>query len=157
MSLTKWTFFAIITCCLLVVGCSSNSKENEQNDGVILGKFELSDGWARPGSAGQTSGAYLRISNGTATDDTLMNVKSDVAKKAEIHESYETDAGVMGMRPAGPQVIKAGHDLILEPGGFHIMLTDMKRDLAVGDSVSVSLEFSRVGTKTLTLPVQMQK
>lgn len=99
----------------------------------------------------------MKIDNGTATQDTLLGVTSNIAGKAEIHESYKNENDVMGMRPAGQQIIPSGSELMLEPGGLHIMLFDLKQDLAVGDSVNISLKFSRVGTRSITVPVQIQK
>jgi len=138
-------------------GCQSQSNSKEEgNKKVILGKLELYDGWARPGAKGQNSAGYLIISNGTASVDTLLSVNSDVAETCEIHESYQNDDGTVSMRPAGRQVIADGNDLTLTPGGKHIMLMKLKRELAVGDSVMISLTFSNVGQKSLKLPVKVQ-
>jgi len=46
-----------------------------------------------------------------------------------------------GMRPAGKQVIKPDSVLKLQPGGFHIMLMQLNRKLAEGDSVRMTLRF----------------
>lgn len=145
-------------CSILFWGCSSesDSSNSANSNEVILGKLELSSGWARPGAEGQSSGVYLTIHNGTASNDTLLDLSSEVANAVEIHESIENDDGTTSMRPAGKQVIRDGNKLELEPGGIHIMLMDLKRELAVGDSLSVSLEFARVGTKKITVPVQIQ-
>jgi copper(I)-binding protein len=143
----------LIATIFVVLGCRSES--NQQNK-VIFGKVEFSGGWAQPGSQGQTSGVYLTISNGTASTDTLTGVSSNVASSAEIHESYEEESGTMSMRPAGEQIIPAGNKLTFEPGGLHLMLMDLKRDLAMGDTLDVMLEFARVGTKTVSVPVQIQ-
>lgn len=148
-------FFTILIATVFVVfGCRSES-EQQQND-VIFGKVEFSGGWARPGSQEQTSGIYLTISNGTASADTLTGVSSNAANSVEIHESYEDESGVMDMRPAGEQIIPAGDKLIFEPGGLHIMLMDLKRDLIADDTLDVSFEFARVGSKTVAIPVQIK-
>lgn len=116
----------------------------------------LADGWARPGSKEQTSGAYLKIDNGTASRDTLVSVSSKAAGEAGLHQTVTLEDGTISMQPAGLQVIPPGTELRLAPGGLHIMLTNLKRNLAPGDSLSVSLKFARVGTKTITLPVKIQ-
>lgn len=144
--------------CFLFLGCGSesDSPDSTNSNEVILGKMELSSGWARPGSEGQTSGLYLTITNGTASPDTLLGATSKVAGSTEIHESIENDDGTTSMRPAGKQVIQDGHKQEFAPGGLHIMLMDLTRDLTVEDSLSVSLEFARVGTKNITVPVQIE-
>lgn len=150
----KQIFAVLITTLFVFIGCSSES--NQQQDDVIFGKVEFSEGWARPGSQGQTSGVYLTISNGTASAETLTGVSSSVAGSAEIHETYEGESETMGMRPAGEQIISSGNKLVFEPGRLHVMLMDLKHDLAVGDSLDVTLDFSRVGSKSVTVPVRIQ-
>lgn len=156
MVVTKRFLFISLIVCFLFGGCSSESSSKKEKEKIVLGKIELSNGWARPGSRGQTSGAYMTISNGTASVDTLISISSDVAEKAELHESFKNEDGTMSMRPAGQQIIEDGFKLQLQPGGLHIMLMNLTRDLAVGDSVSVSLQFSRSGTKSISVPVQIQ-
>lgn len=143
--------------CFLVLGCNteSDSTDSSNSNKVVLGKIEISSGWARPASQGQTSAVYLTISNGTASPDTLVGITSEIANSVEIHESIESDNGTTSMLPAGKQVIQDGHKLEFAPGGLHIMLKDLERDVKAGDSLSVSLEFSRVGTKKLKIPVQV--
>ena len=151
--ITRFVF--ILLSLTLITGCQSKSDQKNKKE-VIFGKVEFSNGWARPGSQGKTSGAYITISNGTASQDTLLDVSSEIADKVEIHESYKTDDGMSGMRPAGQQVIESGSNLVLEPGGLHIMFIDLQNDLAMGDSVTVSFEFARVGNRSVTVPVQLQ-
>lgn len=139
----------------LITGCQSKSDQQDKKE-VIFGKVEFSNGWARPGSQGQTSGAYITISNGTASKDTLLNISSEIANKVELHESYKTDDGMSGMRPAGQQVIESGSSLALEPGGLHIMFIDLQNDLAMGDSVTVSFKFARIGNRSVSVPVQLK-
>jgi len=141
---------------LFFFGCSSQSDQTETKKTVILGKMELSNGWARPGSKGQNSAAYMRIANGTASNDTLLNIQSSAAEKAELHESYQDENNITGMRPAGQQVIAESEKLYLQPGGLHIMLMNLQRNLAVGDTLSISLEFARVGTKNVNIPIKLR-
>jgi copper(I)-binding protein len=142
---------------LIFSGCSADSNQQEKEENVIFGKIELSDGWARPGSEGNTSGAYLTIANGTSEADTLQSLDSPAAGKTELHETYSENSDATGMRPTGEQAITASNELVLTPGGQHIMLMNLKRELAVGDSVTINLEFARVGTQTITVPVQIQQ
>ena len=146
--LTLFTFFFF--------GCSSQSDQKQTKKTVVLGKMELSDGWARPGSKGQNSAAYLQIANGTASDDTLLHIQSSAAEKAELHESYQDENNITGMRPAGRQVIAESEKLYLQPGDLHIMLMNLQRNLAVGDTVSISLEFARAGTKSINIPIKLR-
>lgn len=153
------SFRLIIITGLIIVGicaCTSNESKEEQQEEVLFGKIELSDGWIRPGTKGGMSAAYLTISNGTASPDTLMNISSSAAAKAELHESYKGENGIMAMRPASRPVIPSGEKLHMSPGRLHIMLHDLNRNLSVGDSVDIILTFSRVDTQSIRLPVKSQ-
>ncbi|GAA5522849.1 copper chaperone PCu(A)C [Aliifodinibius salicampi] len=144
---------------LVIVGicaCTSNESKEGQHEGVIFGKIELSDGWVRPATKGGMSAAYLTISNGTVSRDTLMNISSSAAAKAELHESYKGENGIMAMRPVSQPVIPSGEKLHMSPGRFHIMLQDLNRNLSVGDSVDITLTYSRVDTQSIRLPVKSQ-
>ncbi|PAU94425.1 hypothetical protein CK503_06385 [Aliifodinibius salipaludis] len=149
----------LLSGCLLFFGCSSESNSSNESDSkkeVVLGKIALDNAWARPGSQQGKSAAYLRISNGTASTDTLLSFSSNAAESVELHKSIENDDGTTSMQPADEQVIPSGEKLHIEPGGLHLMLTNLKRDMAVGDSLQITLEFARAGTVTTTAPVQIQ-
>ncbi|WP_445665167.1 copper chaperone PCu(A)C [Fodinibius sp. AD559] len=143
----------------LFLGCgseSNSSNESNSKQEVVLGKITLDNVWARPGSQQGKSAAYLRISNGTAAADTLLSFHSNAAESVELHESIEHDDGTTSMQPAGQQIIQDGEKLLLQPGGLHLMLINLNRDITVDDSLQISLEFARVGTVTTTAPVQIQ-
>ena len=156
--ISKLFSYGIILCTLFALGCSSNNANKEEKNPAkpVLGKLTLEKGWARPGAKGQTSAAYLSISNGTASQDSIISMSSKAATKAEIHKSYKGENGIMGMRPAPGQVIPSGEDLYLQPGGLHIMLMKLNSDLGVKDSIDLSIKFKHVGTKTVNIPVKTQ-
>lgn len=113
--------------------------------------------WARPASRGMTGGIYLSIYNGTSESDTLTGVSTDVAEHAEIHESFQKENGVSGMQPAGELPIDAGTRLELKPGGYHIMLMQLRRDLTVGDSISLTLHFVKNDSIVTRIPVSQSR
>lgn len=143
----------LFTLVISLIGCSS---EDSKEKPIIFGKLELSNGWARPGSEGQSSAAYVSISNGTASKDSIVSLSSQAAGRTEIHESYKGENGISGMRPAPGQVVQSGEDLYLQPGGLHIMLMELNADLAVGDSVNITITFDKVGAKTMRIPIKIQ-
>jgi periplasmic copper chaperone A len=63
-----------------------------------------------------------------------------VAGVNEVHE-MRMDAGVMRMRAVDAIKLPAGQTVELKPGGYHLMLLDLKQPLALGDKVSVTLRF----------------
>lgn len=146
---------SLLTLLLVLSGCNSN-KNQQSEEQAVSGKITLSEGWARPGVQNQTSAAYLSIHNRTASQDTIISISSEAAGNAEIHESYKGENGMMGMRPETTQIIEPGEDLYFRPNGLHIMLMKLKRDLAIGDSLTLTLEFARTGSTTTTIPVKVQ-
>lgn len=153
---SKLIFSALILG-LLSLGCQPKSghpggevsEQSSQPDSLIISRA-----WLRPAAAGQNSAAYLQIFNGTPQPDTLKAILTEVATRANVHESYEEN-GMMGMRPAGALALAPDSMLSLKPGGFHIMLMNLSRKLAVGDSVDLQLQFSASGKKSIRLPVKL--
>lgn len=149
----------LLSVCVLFSGCGSESNSPNESDStneVVLGKIAIDNAWARPGSEQGKSAVYLRISNGTASTDTLHSFSSDAAESVELHESIKNDDGTSSMQPAGKQVIASGKKLRLQPGGLHLMLINLKRNITVGDTLQISLEFAHAGTVTTPVPVQIQ-
>lgn len=103
--------------------------------------------------AGTTGAVYLTIHNGTATDDQLVSVESDVAGSVELHETIN-DNNVMRMEhhPEG-FAIPAGGMLELTPGGKHIMLLGVNNVLEEGATFTITLNFATADAQTVAVPV----
>jgi copper(I)-binding protein len=124
-------------------------------DDVRAGDLVISQGWSRatPGGA-KVGGGYLTIENKGSAPDRLISVSGDVAGKIEIHEMAVTN-GVMTMRPLeNGLAIAPGKTVKFAPGGFHLMMMDLKNPLKQGDKVSVTLEFEKAGKVSASLDVQ---
>jgi copper(I)-binding protein len=124
-------------------------------DEVRAGDLVITQAWSRatPGGA-KIAGGYLTIENKGAAPDRLMGGTGDVAAKIEVHEMGTKD-GVMTMRPLDKGlVIEPGKTVKLAPGGYHLMLMDLKAPLKQGDKVPLALEFEKAGKVNLSLDVQ---
>ena len=139
---------------LLILGLACTQSQKEEPKAELSGKLEIKDGWVRPGSAGAMTAAFFKIHNGTASNDSLLSVESSVTDNTEIHESYEMDSGMMGMRPVGLIPVASGEEVELKPGGMHIMIIQPFMDVNAGDSVHFVLYFSEAGDVEITLPVR---
>jgi len=115
----------------------------------------VQDPYARATPAGAKTGAiYMMINNKASTPDRLTGAASDVAAQVEVHE-MSMDNGIMKMREvAGGLAIPAGGSVTLKPGGYHVMLIGLKKPLAPGDSVPLTLKFEKAGDVSLTVPVK---
>jgi copper(I)-binding protein len=60
------------------------------------------------------------------------------------------------MRPISGLDLPAGHAVQLKPGGFHVMLLDLKRPLNVGDKVTIELRLETRDGKRVTQPVEVE-
>lgn len=109
---------------------------------------ESGEGGTGMGKAG-TGAVFMLLVNGGAEADRLVGGSTDVAEVVEIHETaMEGEVMKMRMLPDGLEVPAKG-EVLLEPGGFHVMLIGMKQDLKPGDRFAVDLEFEKSGTVTV--------
>lgn len=116
-------------------------------------KLRVDGAWARRAAmlegadakAGSGNGAvYAVLVNPGKEPDALIGAASDAAVAAEIHESYQ-ESGMMMMRPVKKVDVPAGKKVELKPGGYHIMLLNLKRDLKAGTVVKLTLQFQNAG------------
>ncbi len=109
-------------------------------------------GGSMMGAAGN-SAVYMTIKNSAATADRLVKAESDAAGAAELHTVSMVN-GLMQMRPVEAIDVPGGGSVTLAPGGFHLMLIGLKRDLKGGESVKVTLTFEKFGALVITAPVR---
>ncbi|HEU4709184.1 MAG TPA: copper chaperone PCu(A)C [Methylophilaceae bacterium] len=116
----------------------------------------ISDAWARPTHPGQKVGAaYMTLQSPQAT--TLVKVESPAAGTVEIH-SMSMDNGVMKMRMLENLELPAGKAVKLAPGGYHLMLFDLKKPLQEGETVQFTLQLKdkdgKVREQQIQVPVK---
>ena len=123
-------------------------------DEVKAGDLVISQAWTRATPNGaKIGGGYLTIENKGSTPDRLIGGSADVAGSVQVHE-MSMDGGVMKMRPLEKGLaIDPGKTVKLAPGGYHLMIMDLKSQLKQGDKVPVTLEFEKAGKVTLSLDV----
>ena len=104
----------------------------------------------------KNSAAFMTISNNSETSIKLIGASSDIAQRVELH-SHTMDDGLMKMRQVKNIVIQANNQIILQPGGYHIMFLGLKQKLQDGESVKLKLHFDNEQMITLTLPIEKIK
>jgi hypothetical protein len=117
---------------------------------------DVQGAWARATVPGQkATGAFMKI---TAKDGSkLVAVSSPVAGVSEVHE-MKMDGDIMKMRAvSGGLDLPAGKAVELKPGGYHVMLMDLKSTLQKDSTIPMTLTFKDakgVESKTeLSVPV----
>lgn len=102
--------------------------------------IEVSDIWARASMQGMNSATYFVIQNHNAEADELIGATSDVADAVEVHES-KMEGDVMMMNHVESVVLEPSAKVEFKPGGYHVMMIGLKRDLKAGDEIEVTLQF----------------
>ncbi|PRD65843.1 copper chaperone PCu(A)C [Malikia granosa] len=113
---------------------------------------KVEDVWVRGTVATQkATGAFMRLT--PSTNARLVAAQSPVAGVVEIHEmAMEKD--IMKMRKIPGLDLAAGRTMELKPGGYHVMLMDLKQQLKGGEQVPITLVFEDDAKKRFTQAVQ---
>ncbi len=118
-----------------------------------LAQVTVKESWVRATVAKQTAtGAFMQIT--AAADTKLVDVKSSAAGIVEIHE-MKMENNVMKMRAVDEVVLPAGKMVELKPGGFHVMLMDLKAQVKTGDTIPLTLVFEGKDKKRETVDLKV--
>jgi copper(I)-binding protein len=129
---------AVLGLLLAVAGCSGGT-----GGGVGL---TVTDAWVRPPQTTDgAAAAYLVIKNAGSVDDALIGVSSATAGMASIHETSMETGGMMGMHPIAKVDVPVGATVTFEPGGYHIMLEGLTREISPGMKIELTLTFEKAG------------
>ncbi len=113
--------------------------------------LRIEHAWSRPALAGRVGVAYLTVTD-SGPPDQLIGASSPVAARAELHQSV-AENGVATMRPVQAVPVAPGSPAVLAPGGYHLMLVDLKRPLQAGQTFPLTLNFAKAGALTTTVTV----
>jgi hypothetical protein len=111
-------------------------------------QITVNEPWVRATVAQQkATGAFMQITSPSNTR--LVGAKSSVANIVEIHE-MAMEGTLMKMRAIQGIDVPAGKAVDLKPGGYHVMLIDLKDQIKVGDTVPITLVFEGSDKKQQT-------
>jgi periplasmic copper chaperone A len=140
------------------------TKENSMKKLIITGLLAITstawaqnavkvdDAWVRGTVATQkATGAFMRLT--ATTNARLVSAQSPVAGVVELHE-MAMDKDVMKMRAIPGLDLAAGKTVELKPGGYHVMLMDLKQSLKGGESVPITLVFEDAAKKRFTQDIK---
>jgi len=134
---------------LLVAVISAPVIAHEQS----AGQLELKHLWVKQVPGARNGAMFVEITNQGNTDDRLIAVRTDMAKKAQLHTQVIED-GIARMRRVEGIDIPAGGTVRLEPGGMHIMLLGIQGMQMDGAMVPVTLVFEGAGDISLTAAIE---
>ena len=140
-----------------------------RTDGSGTSAISVTEAWARPATAGAMPGmdhgiagtmasgtssvAYLTIVNSGDGGDTLIAVATASAGAVELHQTTIKDS-VASMRQVREIAVPKRGVVRFNPGGYHLVLVNVRRDLRPGDTITLTLTFARAGTIEVTVPVR---
>jgi len=130
---------AVLTSCGLLA-CGGEGADLELRDARL------------PAPAGDRAAVYLTVSDRGGTGDRLVGAESEAAQEAMLHETRHSE-GRTSMAPVEAFPVPPGGELVLRPGGGHVMLHGLRRALAAGDEVPLELVFEEAGRVRLEVPV----
>lgn len=140
-----WALVALVI--LLAVGCNR----------IEAGRLFVEAAWARPSPQGAPASAfYMTIVNQTAQPDVLQEVRIENCEAVEIHRTTMDEEGVMRMAPVpeGRLSIPAGENVVLAPGGLHVMCIGLEEPLVVGQRLPLTLHFELAGAVPVTAEIR---
>ena len=117
-----------------------------------LAQTSVREAWVRGTVAQQkATGAFMQITS--TGGGKLLSVSSPAAGVVEVHE-MAMEGNTMKMRALAALDLPAGKAVELKPGGYHVMLMDLKAPLKAGDLVDLSLLIEAADGKRETLLVK---
>ncbi len=151
-----WQVLVWCLSALALVSCGGTQPAGSSGPAIVV-----SDVWARPaamagdghGGMGMTSAVYFVVRNRGSEADRLVGAATEVAGRVELHETRR-EGDTVRMVPVGAVEVPAGGEVQFRPGGLHVMLMELKRDLKAGDSFELRLRFERAGEVVLSVPVR---
>ncbi len=140
---------ALALALLATVSCGDGN-DTEPTAGKA-GAMEVTNAYAR--GVMDSGAVYFTMKNTGDTDDTLIGVSTEAAGKAALHETVAGEEATMKMQPVAEIEILARREATLEPGGYHVMLMDLKAPLEEGDTIELVLTFQQAGAVIIQAPV----
>ena len=115
----------------------------------------IKDSYVRSSTpSAKTGAAFMTLVNHGDTDDRLIAVRSDIAKRVELHTHTEDANGVMKMTEIEAGIpLPAGEMHRMKRGGDHVMFMGLSAPLVQGEEITVTLTFEQAGEVQVTIPV----
>lgn len=158
MTIKSNIYAAFVLTLMLITVPLSNAfamDEHKMDAAVKHGSLEITRTVARATPPGApVGGGYLTIKNTGTEADRLVGGSADFTAMVEVHE-MKMDGDVMKMRKLSDGIeIPAGGEVVLKPGGYHLMFMKLSEQLQSGEMRKVTLEFEKAGSIELDFSVK---
>ena len=139
----------VLTLITLQSACTSDVASTEG--------LQVMNVWGRALPASVANGGfYMHIVNDSDTDEELLSAASEFCSKTEIHRTTIDDAGVMHMEmvAGGTLSIPAHDEVMMKPGGLHVMCMGKTVAFEIGDEIPLVLTFAQAGEMSVTAVIR---
>lgn len=137
---------AILTTVLSLAGLAA---VRAQSPDILVG-----DAWARMAPNNRNGAVFMTIESRRTADASIVSASSPAARVVELHE-MAMQGDVMRMRKVEQIAVPAGGRVELKPGGLHVMLIDLVKPLAAGETVSLTLKLADGTEIAVSAPVRV--
>ena len=121
---------------------------------ALAADIEVTTPWVRGTVSGQqATGAFMEVTSKSGA--VLVGATSPVAGITEIHE-MKMDGGVMKMRAIARLELPSGKPVKLAPGGYNVMLMDLKQPLKKGEIVPITLKLEGKNNTVETIDIKAE-
>lgn len=150
----RWLSLVAVLLLAVTAGCSGTESAAASPSASVVDPT-ISGAWVRPPiGPDRPAAGYLTIVGHPDVGDALVAAESAVAASVEIHQTMTDASGVSAMHPVDRIEIPAGATVVLEPGGYHLMLMGVTGALEPGATVELILTFETAGTVTVQAEIR---
>lgn len=145
------TLISILAALTLITGCAPAPKMTQGP------KLSVEGPWVRTTQGAKDpamTGAFLTVANPGEAEVRLVSAECGDAGMVQLHEMVMVDGKMAMAETKNGIVVPAGGHAHLTPGGYHIMLMKLKRELPIGDQLQLALNFSDGTRLQVTAPVK---
>lgn len=137
--LVRHSLLGVLLIFVLLTSCGVNES------GLVVSE-------ARIGQPTGPNAALYFTATGSGELEALVSVETDVASSTQLHETVIGDGGTMSMQRLDSIPVDPSDGVVLEPGGYHVMLIDVDR-LQIGDIVKVTITWDQADPQTIEAEV----
>ena len=102
--------------------------------------LKMADAWVKAvPAADRMTSVFGELENTSDKPIVVASVKTSASDMAEIHEMAMVDGAMKMRRKEGGLPVPAGGKAELKPGGNHLMVMQLKKDVKAGDVVKVTV------------------
>lgn len=124
----------------------------------VFAEIIISDAYARSASPNAKSGAaFMQIMNTGDTDDRLIDVYTDAAKRSELHTHIMENGIAHMIHVEEGFAIPAGGMTMLERGGKHVMMMGLNGPFVDGEFITVTFVFEQAGEITTDITIDLER